>query len=66
MIMQTSYNCLNKMISLMIMRKSIVEEWRDIPKSGISDIADCCKKHQMMKGVKITGIQAYGYKWRYK
>lgn len=48
------------------MRKSIVEEWRDIPKSGISDIADCCKKHQMMKGVKITGIQAYGYKWRYK
>lgn len=32
----------------------------------ISNIANCCKKHQIIKGVKTTRIQAYGYKWRYK
>lgn len=54
------------------MRKSIVEEWRDIPKYcglyqasnlgyirsvfDISNIANCCKKHQIIKGVKTTRI----------
>lgn len=90
------------------MRKSIVEEWRDIPKycglyqasnlgyirsvtrvtiqSGAQrcikgrtlspakdkfgysrvTLSKSCKKHQIIKGVKTTRIQAYGYKWRYK
>lgn len=51
------------------MRKSIVEEWRDIPKycglyqaSNLGYISEI--KRQL--GFDISKIQAYGYKWRYK
>lgn len=43
-----------------------VSEMKRRPGSDVSNIADRCKGHQIIKGVKTTGIQAYGYKWRYE
>lgn len=51
---------------------NFISEWPSISEIkrqlgfDISNIANCCKKHQIIKGVKTTRIQAYGYKWRYK
>lgn len=51
---------------------NFISEWPSISEIkrqlgfDISNIANCCKKHQIIKGVKTTRIQAYGYKGRYK